>query len=543
AVQQSCCCEHVAQMLMLLPSAAGRVCTSVVLSDGGGGSLASTLAGRITQDGLRAAGDSCTGVLSSPVLQSWDGLKHVCNGASTVYLLSALDLPPFPSDSDLQIFTTGVGRVVDCCLECGVESLVFTSSSSLLSSAKQGQGQAESTANIAADENMEDAKAHAVAQAEATVLEASGGLRSTSRLYTCALRPAAVIYGTSEPQNGLLRRVLSWGGWGLNRFAVGPKDAGTVLSSDMVHVDNLVEAHLLAAAKLKTGRSKDTKTIQKTVEEEEQRGSAGGSDGAEAAAKADAGPRNSGSSSSSSSSASGMAAAAGPACSGQAYFIGDGQPRNPQAFLDGILDGLGFATTKVVRVPTGVALFAAWVAELACKAGIMASPALTQSDVRSLVESRTTLSNARAKRDLGYVPSVDPATATRKTVDSLRRAGWGKHRVSRPSLGYWICNPAGIWLVTLAAFGAPCPSFLAPLARDAQHVGISLLHQLSAVRAVCVAVYLVHALEAVYAFRTAWKAGHRDTAPSWSLQTFILGFPSINLVNRLNKTSDGEEEE
>lgn len=65
-------------MLMLLPPAVGRVSTSVVLSGGGGGSFASTLADRITQGGLAhdGGGDSCT-VLSSPVLDSWDGLKDV----------------------------------------------------------------------------------------------------------------------------------------------------------------------------------------------------------------------------------------------------------------------------------------------------------------------------------------------------------------------------------------------------------------------------------------------------------------------------------
>ncbi|CAN0247605.1 unnamed protein product, partial [Hapterophycus canaliculatus] len=85
-------------------------------------------------------------------------------------------------------------------------------------------------------------------------------------------------------------------------------------------------------------------------------------------------------------------------------------------------------------------------------------------EVRALTESRGTLSNTRAQRDLGYEPPLDPETAVQKTVELLRRAGWAKHRVLRPALGYWICNPGGIWLVTLAAFGGPCPSLLAPLA-------------------------------------------------------------------------------
>lgn len=74
--------------------------------------------------------------------------------------------------------------MVDCCLECGVESLVFTSSSSVVSSPVQGQrkGQEEradgaSTAEAAEGKlsyvtRREDARAHAVGRAEAGVLEA-----------------------------------------------------------------------------------------------------------------------------------------------------------------------------------------------------------------------------------------------------------------------------------------------------------------------------------------------------------------------------------
>lgn len=37
---------------------------------------------------------------------------------------------------------------------------------------------------------------------------------------------------------------------------------------------------------------------------------------------------------------------AAPACAGKAYDVTDGQPRNPQAFLDEILDGLGAGTLQ-----------------------------------------------------------------------------------------------------------------------------------------------------------------------------------------------------
>lgn len=95
---------------------------------------------------------------------------------------------------------------------------------------------------------------------------------------------------------------------------------------------------MLAAAKLKTVAVKDI-TSQRELEEEEQI-EAGGTDEEDADATLEAGRTDRGSSSKRRTGAAG-AAGAGPACSGQAYFIGDGQPYNPQAFLDDILDGLG----------------------------------------------------------------------------------------------------------------------------------------------------------------------------------------------------------
>eukprot|EP00752_Nemacystus_decipiens_P002963 g2753.t1 len=512
-------------MLMLAPPTA--VGTNVVLGGGAANSFGSKLAGALSHGSSTADLRQC-----SPVVE-WEGLKHVCSGAENVYLLSAIDLPLLPTDAELEAFTSGVSRVVDCCLECGVESLVFTSSSSVVSSRIPEQGpERNDGARVDTIEKrltyvtrQEDARAHAIARAEASVLEAG----ASSRLHTCALRPAPVIYGYSSPeQDSLFHRTLSWLGWGLNRVAVGPKNNSGSLTSGMVHVDNLVEAHLLAAAHLKTV-AQDSVVRHSEVERKDAEVSDAGAFSANGAEEERA---------SSSSSSSSNAA---PACSGQAYFVADGQSCNPRVFLDGILNGLGFATSKVVRVPIRVALFAAWVAELVCKAGITATPIVTKSDVRVLTENRS-FTNARAKRDLEYVPRVDPATASKQLVESLERAGWAKHQVSRPALAFWVCNPGGIWLTTLAAFGGPCPPFMAPLARTAEQVGVSLFHQASTVRAVCVAVYVIHVLEAVYAFRVARQAGHRDTALGWMAQTFLLGFPSIFLVNELVPVNEEEPE-
>ncbi|CAM9901056.1 unnamed protein product [Scytosiphon promiscuus] len=521
-------------MLMLAPASAGGLGVTVVFSDGG--SFGSTLATRLAARGSPTS--SCE-VRSSPVLESWEGLKDVCDGANTVYLLSALDLPTSPNDADLKHFTKGVDRVVDCCLQCGVEGLVFTSTTTCSlppavaneQRSRRGRGETDGGIELGdpADSLRGDPKAYAVAMAEASVLEASGALSASGPLHTCALRPPPFIYGSSvSPERERpLHRALSWAGWGLNRVAVGSAEVEAVVEWDAVHEDNLVEAHLLAGGRLRAPLA-ITSPAAEGEHAESVDGNVDGDADADPAAKA----RRLG--------CSGSGGEAVPACSGRAYSVTDGQTRNPQAFLNDVFDGLGFATSKSFRVPTRLALLAAWLAELACKAGVTSTPALTRPEVRALAESRPSLSNTRARRDLGYVPPLDPRTAMEKTVEALRRAGWAKHRVLRPALGYWICNPVGIWLLTLAAFGGPCPSLLAPLATNAENVGLLLLHQLQNVRAVCVAVYLVHVLEGVYAFRVARRAGHRDAAPAWFLQTFLLGFPSINLVNRLrNEREEG----
>ncbi|CAM9827518.1 unnamed protein product [Laminaria digitata] len=461
-------------MLMLVPPTAVKV--SVVLCGGIGGT-GPALCRRLSSSIER---EEISEVRASPLLESWDELSNVCNGADTVYLLSALDIPASPADADLRAFTTGVSRVIKCCQESGVESLVFTSSSRVaLASSEPGLD------HIAGEESLPRAANEGGATLRASGAAGAGG---SSCLRTCALRPAA-IYGTEEDRP--MHQALSGVAWGLNRVAVGPKG----VKANMLHVDNLVEAQVLAGAKLVAGARSGA-----------QEGNFGDN------------PRD-------------------PTCSGQAYFVADGQTCNPQTFMDGVFDGLGFPTSKILRLPTRVALCAAWMAEVACQMKLTAAPMCTRADVRSLTDSQP-FSDARARKDLGYKPIVDPSTALKNTVDSLKRKGWARHHVPKPSLGYLICNPLGIWLLTLAGFRGPCPAFLGPLASNAEHVGILLLREVSTVRALCLAVYVIHVLEGVYAYRVARQAGHRDTALIWFAQTFFIGFPSIGLVNRLKESSE-----
>jgi hypothetical protein len=43
----------------------------------------------------------------------------------------------------------------------------------------------------------------------------------------------------------------------------------------------------------------------------------------------------------------------------------------------------------------------------------------------------------------------------------------------------------------------------------------------------------VHAVEAAYAYRAAQRAGFRQSAPRWALQTLAVGFPSLVALRKV----------
>ncbi|CAM9809112.1 unnamed protein product [Scytosiphon promiscuus] len=436
-------------------------------------------------------------VRCSPVVDSWDGLTDVCRGADIVYLLSALDLPDSPDLATLRKFRTGVSRVLECCQECGVSSLVFMSSSRVVpshrdddkrreDSGRSGWGRSRSSSGSGSGSRTGSGGSilGVMRDAEAEVLKASETQNlGKGVLFTCALRPG-IIYGTGNDQ--ALLRALSWVGWGMNRVTLRGLPESR---SDLVFFQNLIEATVLAGTKL-----------------------------AEGAAGAQAGGAR-------------WSTRAGPTCSGQAYFITDEQPTNFQSLLDGVFEGLDFTTSKVLRLPVAFALVVGWAAEHACKL-MKTPPIITRSEIRKLVEDRCS-SNERARKDLGYEPRVDGQMALRMIVESLKSDGWGRHTLLVPGLGYWICIPIGIWLTTIAAFGALCPAFLAPVQQFALYLHLAVFRRLWVVRLVWITTVLAHVLEGWYAFSLAKRADHGDTAPLWLFQTVILGYPSTRLVMQL----------
>lgn len=69
--------------------------------------------------------------------------------------------------------------------------------------------------------------------------------------------------------------------------------------------------------------------------------------------------------------------------------------------------------------------------------------------------------------------------------------------------------------------------------REALYIHLAICRRLFVVRAIVILLLLAHVVEALYAYTRAQRAGHKDTAPLWFIQTVIIGFPSTRLVMRL----------
>ena len=176
-------------------------------------------------------------------------------------------------------------------------------------------------------------------------------------LGTCAIRPAA-IYGPGEARH--FPRIARLAAAGAVCFSVGPPS--TLV--DWVHGDSAASAHVLAAAALRLGG----------------------------------------------------------AARGQAYFISDDRPVNQTEFLRPLLTALGVRTPRI-WLPVWLMLAVAYVIQIFCMiswrlTGYLPPPLLLPAEVLKVGVTHY-FSIAKARRELGYKPVVDPDEGMRATVAAL----------------------------------------------------------------------------------------------------------------------------
>lgn len=237
----------------------------------------------------------------------------------------------------------GTENVIQACRKTKVPRLIYTSTYNVVFGGQVIENGNESLPYLPLHLHP-DHYSRTKALAEMKVLEANGTVLKGGQgvLRTCALRPAG-IYGPGEQRH--LPRIVSYIERGWFRFVYG--DPGTLV--DFVHVDNLVEAHILAAEAL--GETKEQKA------------------------------------------------------EGQAYFVSDDKPVNNFEFFCPLVEGLGYTFPKL-RLPLSVVYFFAFLTEMvhfAVGRVYNFQPLLTRTEVYKTGVTHY-FSMEKAKRELGYKP-------------------------------------------------------------------------------------------------------------------------------------------
>lgn len=284
-------------------------------------------------------------------LRDYDAVRRACEGIDTVFHVAALiDIREIARPAERRfvydVNVVGTQNVLRAAADAGVTALVQTSSFSVvldrvLNDTDENEPYATRTKDLYTLTKIE---------AERSVLGADtpGGLR------TCAVRPGGV-WGT-DVECLMIRSFL-------NQFAAGKFKAliGNGKSTmDNTHVENLVDAQLLAARGLR--QNADT-------------------------------------------------------VGGQAYFITDDEAVNGLEWFRPLVEGCGGKFPRT-RLPAGMMKFVGRMMEVGHYLGAP-EPTLTRRGVRNLTESSKFIID-KARRELGYEPRYNRANGMPLLVPKAR---------------------------------------------------------------------------------------------------------------------------
>lgn len=249
----------------------------------------------------------------------------------------------------------GTRALLEACRRHRVKHVVYTSTPSVVYNGRDLAGADES---LPLTTDCPSPYPLTKAIAERDVLAANG-----PDLRTIALRPH-LIWGVGDPH--LVPRVLARAAAGRLRIVGSGRNR-----VDMVHVENAVDAHLLAEAALRCGNPMGYSTDR-------------------------AGSR------------------------GRAYFITNGEPVVLWDWINGLLRALGRPEVEK-RISLGAATAAGAACEVAWRLlPLRGEPPMTRFVAAELAKEHW-FDITAARRDLGYVPRVSMAEGTAALVAALRR--------------------------------------------------------------------------------------------------------------------------
>ena len=314
-------------------------------------------------------------------LDDAEAVRAACAGAGTVFHTAAKVGVWGRYDDFFRTNVLGTRAILDGCRAHGVRRLIYTSTPSVV---YNGRGLAGADESLPLTTACPSPYPLTKALAERAVLAAN-----SPALRTVALRPH-LIWGVGDPH--LVPRLLAKARAGRLRIV------GTGRNRvDLVHVENAVDAHLLAEAALTVCHLLDDKQDRAEQSKHERFP-------VDCHLIDDNLPR----------------AGAAPAAAGKAYFITNGEPGVLWDWINGLLIALGEPP-----VTKRISLGAAQVVGALCEGLWRALPLAGEPPMTRFVAAELAKDHwfdlGAARRDLGYVPRVSMAQGTAELVESLQR--------------------------------------------------------------------------------------------------------------------------
>ncbi|CAG5127976.1 unnamed protein product [Candidula unifasciata] len=274
-------------------------------------------------------------------------VSSIVRGASVVYHLASYGMSGREQLNKKLIETVNIGgteTVLKACLDNDVTRLVYTSTYNVIFGGQEIKNGDESLPYLT-DDKFTDHYSRTKMLAEQKVLATNGQQTAQGKTFRCCVLRLAGVYGPGEQRH--IPRIVSYLEQGLVKVTYGCKDSRV----DFLHVDNLVQAHELAALALREDRQ--------------------------------------------------FIAA------GKAYFINDNKPINNFEFFRPLFEGLGYGYPKV-NLPLLPVFYFAWLTELihAIVSPVYNfQPLLTRTEVyKTGVTHYFSIQNAT--KDLNYHPTV-----------------------------------------------------------------------------------------------------------------------------------------
>ncbi|KAL5129326.1 Short-chain dehydrogenase/reductase family 42E member 1 [Glycine soja] len=407
-----------------------------------------------------------------------EDVERVLRGSDCVFHLAAFgmsgkEMLQFGRIDEVNI--NGTCHVIDACLHLGIKRLVYCSTNNVVFGGQQIINGNETLPYFPIDHHV-DPYGRSKSIAEQLVLKNNARTLkndSGNRLYTCAVRPAA-IYGPGEDRH--LPRIVTLAKLGLLLFRIGDQ----TVKSDWLFVDNLVLALILASMGLLDDNLSKGKR---------------------------------------------------PVAAGQAYFISDGSPVNSFEFLHPLLRSLDYELPKT-SLPVDRALVLSricWAVYTILYPWLnrwwLPQPFILPSEVHKVSQSVGVthyFSYLKAKEEIGYFPMV-----TSREGMALTISYWQERKrttLDGPTIYAWLFCVIGMISLFCGAF-LPDIGIMSLLRATCLFVFRSMW----VTRLVFLLATAAHIAEAIYAWYLA-KRMDPANARGWFWQTFALGMFSLRLL-------------